>query len=193
MGKLPVTTATFKDPPNRISFPIAVGADETFEQYVNIALLDQQIRAALGDRIWSVNQLRHHNEDGSLEYAVGVGFVTPPTPEEADQVEALVASHDPAGKTAEQQERFARDFDYDALRANVAAVLADAANGIALIDADLQSIAADISAFSQAATLNAAKPPLVDAMQIQQRILNRQRRIIQSLVYAVRVVRHIIG
>jgi hypothetical protein len=183
-----------------ISIPVEVGPGETFEQHINIALLDQQVRAELDPadldlprRVWGVTPLKAEDENGKPEYAVGVSFVSPPSPEEVSQVEAVVAAHDPAGRTQEQRDAIQKGADFDDLRANVAAVLADAASALAQIDADFTALAADIAALNAATTLAQARPSILDSMQVLTRTLNRQRRIIQSLVYAVRAIRWFVG
>lgn len=160
---------TIPDSAIRVAIPVPVQTGETFEQYINIDLMEQQVIAALGERIDSVAALH-----SGLDYAVGVGFVSPFTPAERAQVEALVAGHDPQGLTGAQQETADRLKDFRNLFGSVGDILAQGDAGKVAIDADL--------------ALLQSNPTQANAIAVLRNTLNRQRKIIEFLELMVRAL-----
>lgn len=77
----------------------------------NVELLEENLHIALGAALWSVNE--HGN-------SIDAGFLSPPTAQQMDAVDAVFAAHNPAQQSPGQIKKAARD----AARASIPALLA---------------------------------------------------------------------
>ena len=86
-------------------YRVPVGAyDQGYAIYINEALLDEQVRAALPEVV-DVGHGFVDVGDPAVRYWVAmITFPSPPDQSQRDAVDAVIAAHDPTGLTAEQQE-----------------------------------------------------------------------------------------
>lgn len=184
-GVIKALSAITPDNPNVYRVGIAVGTGETFEQHVNLELLEQEVRAVLAaGRLWSVGK---HFEGG--QYSVDFGFVSPPDPSELTTVDGKVAAHNPLAHTPDQQNVIDRGADWAAMRVNAQAMIDQGDQAIVAIGLNhttLNQVQTDAAA---AATLGAFKTAILPWLTITHAILTRQQGDIEALQKVIRASR----
>lgn len=109
MAKAPVSPAVggvtpVDGPAHLYRLSVTIPQGQTFAQVVNITRLEQELKAALPGRVWSV---KHRDNTDTIDVGAAPSTVFS-TGEKATIVNAVTA-HDPAQQSAEQIERAARE------------------------------------------------------------------------------------
>lgn len=154
---------------------------------INDGLLKQQVATAVGALYWNA----YTGSDGAGGILLTV-MLTADLATIDTVIAGVIAAHDANQLTQDQQDVVQKDVDWANVRTIAQGYITQGNNGLTAIDNDLASMASVVTAINAATTLAQVKTAIGPWLTVQQNTLNRQKLIIQFLLWAISVIRWLV-